>query len=58
MCRRACLARGRTRGAVLYLYGFYADELALLKGEGWRITKRTLVFQGPGMIGNQRVYLS
>jgi hypothetical protein len=34
---------------------FYADELKLVPKEGWRITKRTLVFQGPGMIGNTSV---
>lgn len=45
-------------GAVLYLYGLYADELMLVPKEGWRIEKRTLIFQGPGMIGNQSVFLS
>ena len=40
---------------MLYLYGLYADALALVKGVGWRIVQRTLVFQGPGMIGNVSV---
>ncbi|CAF9934532.1 hypothetical protein IMSHALPRED_009746 [Imshaugia aleurites] len=38
-------------GSVVYLYGFYADTLE--KGvEGWRISRRQLVFQGPGFVGN------
>jgi hypothetical protein len=47
--------KGVYEGQVLYLYGFYADSLKLLPNEGWRIKKRTLVFQGPGMIGNESV---
>ena len=47
--------KGAYAGQVLYLYGLYADVLALVKGVGWRIVQRTLVFQGPGMVGNASV---
>lgn len=40
-----------TVGEVLTLYGYYADELQV-GNEGWRITNRLLVFQGPGLVGN------
>jgi len=53
--RRACLERAHMRGKCCILYGFYADALGLVKGKGWRIAKRTLVFQGPGMTGNQSI---
>ena len=38
-------------GSVVYLYGYYSDTLERL-AEGWRISKRQLVFQGPGFVGN------
>ena len=38
-------------GSVVYLYGYYADNLVKVAG-GWRIRKRQLVFQGPGFVGN------
>ena len=40
-----------TIGSVVYLYGYYADTLEKAI-EGWRISKRQLVFQGPGYVGN------
>jgi hypothetical protein len=46
------IGKGACEGQVLYLYELYADALRLVKGEGWEIVKRTLAFQGPGMIGN------
>lgn len=39
-------------GSVVYLYGYYADDLVESGGDKWLISKRTLVFQGPGMVGN------
>lgn len=38
-------------GSVVSLYGYYADTLDI-SIEGWRISKRQLVFQGPGFVGN------
>ena len=38
-------------GSVVYLYGFYADD-EVKTAEGWRISNRQLVFQGPGFVGN------
>ena len=38
-------------GSVVYLYGYYTDNLERAT-EGWRISKRQLVFQGPGYVGN------
>ncbi|KAL9065785.1 MAG: hypothetical protein Q9161_008010 [Pseudevernia consocians] len=38
-------------GSVVYLYGYYGDALEKIN-EGWRISKRQLVFQGPGFVGN------
>jgi hypothetical protein len=42
-------------GSVVTLFGYYADDLVEVKmGAGWEwlIEKRTLVFQGPGFVGN------
>ena len=39
-------------GSVVYLYGYYADDLVRSGYQKWLISKRTLVFQGPGMVGN------
>ena len=47
--------KGNLTGKVLYQYGYYADDLLLVESEGWRITKRELVFQGQGMIGDLAV---
>ena len=47
--------KAQLEGKVLYQYGYYADDLVLLGSEGWRIGKRELHFQGPGMIGDQAV---
>ncbi|KAF6241881.1 hypothetical protein HO173_000593 [Letharia columbiana] len=38
-------------GSVVSLYGYYADTIERAT-EGWRISKRLLVFQGPGFVGN------
>lgn len=38
-------------GSLVTLYGFYADHLVKESGK-WLIEKRTLVFQGPGFVGN------
>ena len=38
-------------GSLVTLYGFYADDLVEQSGK-WLIEKRTLVFQGPGFVGN------
>ena len=38
-------------GSLVTLYGFYADDL-VVEGGRWLIEKRTLVFQGPGFVGN------
>ena len=47
--------KGPLVGKVLYQYGFYADDLILVGDGGWRISRRELVFQGPGMIGDEAV---
>lgn len=47
--------KGNLTGKVLYQYGYYVDDLLLVQGEGWRIRKRELVFQGPGMVGDLAV---
>ena len=41
---------GKALGQVVYLYGYYADDLVRMKGK-WLIDSRELVFQGP-YIGN------
>ena len=49
--------QGDARGQVVYLYGYYADELTKVQnggtamGSDWRISSRYLVFQAP-YIGN------
>ena len=47
--------KGQLEGKVLYDYGYYTDEFVLLGYDGWRINKRQLTFQGPGMIGDEAV---
>ena len=37
--------------SVVYIYGYYKDTLKKIH-EGWRISRRQLVFQGPGVVGN------
>ena len=47
--------KGSLLGKVLYQYGYYADDLILVEDGQWRISRRELVFQGPGMIGDEAV---
>lgn len=47
--------KGNLTGKVLYQYGYYVDDLVLVRDQGWRILKRELVFQGPGMVGDKAV---
>ncbi len=41
-------------GSVAYIYGYYNDTIKKTH-EGWRISFRKLVFQGPGVVGNLSV---
>ena len=40
-------------GSLVTLYGYYLDDF--VHKNDWLISKRTLVFQGPGMVGNLSV---